>query len=120
MNNYFPIRNCPLCSKKLLVGDEDTTYTYFCKEIYLLRQRRASEPHYAVNIAEGIWTQSTIIFPYWVISSSATNTSKIYKFEKEIWEPTSQDLLMEIPLISPNDYVAEKLAKKIKNLVIFT
>lgn len=135
MNKQFVIRICPLCSKKLKVGDEDSSHTYFCEEFFLrygggldwntfsredYHGGKLKEPHYSVDISDGIWRQSTIIPPYWIISTSESNTSKIYKFTKEIGVPNEKDLLMEVPIIVPSDYVPEMFAKKIKNLVIFT
>lgn len=133
----FAIRTCPLCSKKLKEGDEDSVHTYYCEEFYLrtapfdlqtyllYEHERYSggkvrEPHYSVDIENGVWRQSTIIPPYWIISSSESNTSQIYKFSKEITRPKPEELLMEVPIILPSDYVPEAFAKKIKNLVIFT
>ena len=31
----FVTRICPLCSKKLKQGDEDSTYDYYCEEFFL-------------------------------------------------------------------------------------
>jgi hypothetical protein len=134
---HFAIRVCPLCSKKLKQGDEDSLHTYYCEEFYLryapfdfntfqlynpedYTGGKVREPHYSVDIESGIWKQSTIIPPYWIISTSDSNTSKVYKFGKEISAPNEKELLMEVPLIVPSDYVPEAFAKKIKNLVIFT
>lgn len=137
MNKYVT-RICPLCSKKLKAGDEDSVYDFYCEEFFLRgysnffdtligdlfasREYMGSyykEPHYSVSIRNGIWTQSTVIPPYWIISQSDSDKSKIYKFDNRITaDPTN--LLMEVPTIVPSDYLPEAFAKKIKNLVIFT
>lgn len=138
----FPIRICPLCSKKLQIGDEDSMYTYFCSEFYLVNRPfiwgsygssfmglsniadfsggKSKEPHYAVNISDGKWTQSVIIPPYWILSDLQTKKSTIHKHPKELATPSESTFLMEVPLLSPDNYLPEKLAQKIKNLVIFT
>lgn len=134
--NKFTIRTCPLCSKKLRVGDEDSFYDFFCEEFYLrgyssidnlfgsyaYREHAGSyykEPHYSIAIKDGIWIQSTIIPPYWIVSSSDSDKSRIFKFDKSI-KAEENNLLMEVPIIVPSDYLPEVFAKKIKNLVIFT
>lgn len=135
----IPTRICPLCSKKLLVGDEDSIHTFYCSEFYLRHAAfdwknfqiwnthqqaytggKIREPHYSVTIEDGIWTQSTLIPPYWVISSTETNKSKIYKYKNAITTPGDEYLLMEIPILSPSDYIPDNFARKIKNLVIFS
>lgn len=135
--NKFAVRICPLCSKKLLKGDEDSRWTFFCSEFFLRRftgsfadlflygsddayhQGYLKEPHYSVDYSDGVWTQSTIIPPYWIRSNSNEQVSRIYKFDKTITAEDS-NLLLEIPLILPSDYVPEQFARKIKNLVIFS
>jgi len=131
----FTIRTCPLCSKKLKIGDEDSIHTYYCEEFFLVNGGMSSwalipredwvhgklkEPHYSVDIFNGMWKQSTIIPPYWIMSSSDTDKTKIYKFDKSLSTPKETDLLMEVPIIVPSDYLPKQFAKKIKNLVIFT
>lgn len=136
--NKFVTRICPLCSKKLKVGDEDSAYDFACEEFYLrgysndfdnlftdLYNSREyvghyyKEPHYSIIIKDGIWIQSTVIPPYWIVSSSDSDKSKIYKFDQQI-RAEKHLLLMEVPIIVPSDYLPEVFAKKIKNLVIFT
>lgn len=132
----FVTRVCPLCSKKLKVGDEDSTFDFYCEEFYLrgysslldalifhgsdfYHQGFYKEPHYSVNISNGIWRQSTVIPPYWIISTSVSNTTQIYKFDTNI-KADSTNLLMEVPIIVPSDYLPQDFARKIKNLVIFS
>jgi len=135
----FATRICPLCSKKLKLGDEDSAYTYYCEE-YFLRLYNPSldqdflsfysesddfvggykkEPHYGVSYSDGIWKQSSIIPPYWVISSTSDDVTRIYKYGKTL-NLDDTNLLMEVPFIVPSDYTPEQFAKKIKNLVIFS
>jgi len=135
----IPTRICPICSKKLLMGDEDTAYDFYCKDFYLryfvydwhnmnliipnnveFTGGKIKEPHYSVVVNNKVWTQSTIIPPYWIMSNSETKKSKIYHFPKEIQYPDDRWLLLEIPMLSPIDYVPENFARKIKNLVIFS
>jgi endogenous inhibitor of DNA gyrase (YacG/DUF329 family) len=134
MSKHFQTRICPLCSKKLKIGDEDSYYTFFCEEFYFrkydysnwsidnydIHSGKVKESHYAITITNGIWRQSTIIPPYWIITYSDNNKTKIYKFNKDIHLPSESDLLMEVPIVVPSDYTPEQFAKKIKNLVIFT
>lgn len=143
--NPFPSRVCPLCSKKLLTGDEDSAYTYYCSEFYLATYPRGvganricfspisrewvgskmKEPHYALNYSYdgkgGIWSQSVVTPPFWILSDSETKKSRIFKFsQKEIEIPSDDNQVMEVDLISPDNYLPEKLSQKIKNLLIFT
>ena len=135
MIKNFVTRICPLCSKKLKVGDEDSRLDFFCEDFYLRAADnndwlmmehddyvggKLKESHYSVRIANGVQTQSTIVPPYWIISSTDSATTKIYKFDKTIGPPHPTNLLMEVPIIVPSDYLPEAFAKKIKNLVIFT
>lgn len=142
MSKFFQTRTCPLCSKKLKVGDEDSIHDYACEEFYLrnydfttewaltltdehsvrgfYRMRKIKEPHYSIKVTDGKYIQSTIIPPYWVISTEADEKTRIYKFGTDINPPSPQTLLMEVPLIVPSDYLPEQFARKIKNLVIFT
>jgi len=137
---HFQTRTCPLCSKKLKLGDEDSLHDFYCEDFYLRgygmnefflllddatsvssrRRTHIKEPHYSIDVTEGKYRQSTIIPPYWIISTEEDNKSRIYKFGQEISLPSEQTLLMEVPLIVPSDYLPEQFAKKIKNLVIFT
>lgn len=134
MSKHFQIRTCPLCSKKLKMGDEDSYYTFFCEEFYLRKydysnwgednydrhSGKFKESHYSIIITNGVLRQSTIIPPYWIITYSDNNKSRIYKFNKDIHMPLESDLLMEVPIVVPSDYTPEQFAKKIKNLVIFS
>lgn len=142
MSKFFQTRTCPLCSKKLKVGDEDTVHDFYCEEFYLRhvdyqnewhltmnddysvrgfwRMNKIKEPHYSIRIVDGKHFQSTIIPPYWVMSTETDSKTRIYKFGSEIGAPGTQTLLMEVPIIVPSDYLPEQFAKKIKNLVIFS
>lgn len=143
--SLFSSRICPLCSKKLLIGDEDSAYTYYCSEFYLAAWphifssnrvclsttnkewvgSKIKEPHYALNYSYngsgGIWYQSVIVPPFWILSDSESEKSRIFKFgSKEIEIPSDDNQIMEVDLIAPDNYLPEKLSQKIKRLVIFT
>lgn len=142
MSKFFQTRTCPLCSKKLTVGDEDSVHDFYCEDFYLrhydyqnewllslddkysvrgfYRMSKIKEPHYSIKFVDGKHIQSTIIPPYWVISTETDEKTRIYKFGSDINPPSPQTLLMEVPIIVPSDYLPEQFAKKIKNLVIFS
>lgn len=132
----FVTRTCPLCSKKLKVGDEDSTFDFYCEEFFLrgysslldallshshdfYHQGFYKEPHYSVNVSNGVWRQSTVIPPYWIISTSDSQKTQIFKFGTNI-KADQTNLLLEVPIIVPSDYLPEDFARKIKNLVIFS
>lgn len=136
MSKFFQTRICPLCSKKLKVGDEDSIHDFYCEEFYLRHSTtgewhflfdseytlgsKIKEPHYSIDVSSGKYIQSTIIPPYWIVSTEIDNKTRIYKFGKDLTFPNEHTLLMEVPIIVPSDYLPEQFAKKIKNLVIFT
>lgn len=132
----FVTRTCPLCSKKLKVGDEDSQYDFYCTEFFLRGYSNLmdafisydsdfyhggmyKEPHYSVTVSNGVIRQSTVIPPYWIISESDSDKTKIYKFEQTL-KADKTNLLLEVPIIVPSDYLPQDFARKIKNLVIFS
>lgn len=120
----------------LIQGDEDSVHDFYCQDFYLRHAAagewllfyddkdsvgsKIKEPHYSVDIKNGFHIQSTIVPPYWVISKEETNKTTIYKFKGSIYHQRPEDLLLEIPLIVPSDYLPNEFARKIKNLVIFS
>lgn len=133
----FPIRICPLCSKKLKVRQEGIEYTFYCEEFYLrpptdkdgmeflflfdeqVEGNNIKVPHYSVEYAKAV-TQTTVVPPFTVVSLGGSGRTQIYKFPIRYYDPVEKNLIMDIPVISPFDYLADDFAKKIKNLVIFS
>lgn len=135
----FPIKNCPLCSKKLLIGDEDSKYTYFCKEYYLkypalgvqfsfkfINQFDAvssgliKESHYSIIISNGLWLQNVLIAPYWIVSNYPNNYSDVYKLNKRFEDPSNNTLIIDkLSLLNISNYLPEQLVNKLDTLVMF-
>lgn len=144
---YFQIKTCPLCSKTLKLYFDGKVTKYYCQEFFYRNStgyeeyqskafdkhaQKIREPHYSVIFEGSSFMQSTIVLPYWIKTIGGEGRSKIYKFPPKDRDPfaslfnsaptgyDTSDLIMEIPVILPSDYLPEQFAKKIKNLVIFT
>lgn len=128
-------RICPICSKKLNNFNNGRLDKYYCSEIYFRNDSdwnhyifieklsktnhyKVREPHYSVTYEVDNYIQSTLIPPYWIRTESETGISRIYRFPFKASLPES-NLIMEVPIIEPSDYTAEKFVTKIKSLLIF-
>ena len=111
----FNIKTCPICSCTLNVQYVDGhTVLYRCPTSY--SSMLASLPHYVIQVVDGKIERRSIIPPYTLISEVGSGRTFIYHTEHK---GEGNGFIMDVPTILPTDD-PEKLAQRIKNLIIFS
>lgn len=121
----FNIKTCPICDCILNVQYVDGhTVLYRCPTFVngvpsandeVLNNLFASS-HYVIQIVDGKIEQRSIIPPYTLVTAVGSGRTFIYH-NKENSESTG--FIMDVPTILPTNE-PEKLAQRIKNLIIFS
>lgn len=122
----FNIKSCPICDCQLNVKYVDGhTVLYQCSTFVndmpsSVHDETISHlfnvPHYVVQVMDSKIEQRSIIPPYTLITAVGSGRTFIYDNEKK-GEGTG--FIMDVPTILPTNE-PEKLAQRIKNLIIFS
>lgn len=123
----FNIKTCPICNCTLNVHYVDGhTVLYQCSTLVSDMPSSVSSdealnklfmvPHYIIQVVDGKIEQRSVIPPYTLITAVSSGRTFIYHNEKK-GEGTG--FIMDVPTILPTDN-PEKLAQRIKNLIIFS
>jgi hypothetical protein len=127
MSKFFNIKTCPLCQQTLYLKYIDSnTVAYRCPTMVSTTMEGSADAgvnrltwtlsvtHYEVSIDSSVseTKQATTVPPYQMITVAGSGRTKIYKW-------SGMSLIMETSVLLP-DREPEKLAQRIKGLIIFS
>lgn len=122
----FNIKSCPICDCQLAVEYVDGhTVLYKCPTFVndmpsFVHDEALNDlfsvSHYIIQVVDGKIEQRSVIPPYTLITAVGSGRTFIYHNEKK-GEGTG--FIMDVPTILPTNE-PEKLAQRIKNLIIFS
>ena len=107
----FNIKNCPLCSKLLMLKFIDTIPIYMCPDKCTLSDGSRVDSHYKVICDYNINPcQQFVLEPFLLKTIAGTGKTKVFNI-KTLVE------IMEIPIVIPDE--PERLRKRLRNLLVF-